>query len=264
MQRETGLCTSICNQIIQLSQHLFKYRVNIINIVRKTDLEFKEQEKRDNDAGQSDVKKLETLYGLIPLNKLDLNNKNATIANSVNKRIPTFDNAIKKIINDCLVKNLGGQVIYNKLYADKIKVNISFTDLPKNTFGSMDVSNKKDKIEITISLQDRINNYIEKRDLKYPNVPVELIIAMTAIHETIHGLQSIPIKDSQFLYSGDKELGYTTKDNTSIKYNNKDIEKNENKRSHVRDTFYFNRITEINAERISQNFLKEALSRIKK
>jgi len=34
--------------------------------------------------------------------------------------------------------------------------------------------------------------------------------------------------------------------------------------SHVIDTVYFNRIKEINAERISQNFLKEALSRIKK
>jgi len=44
---------------------------------------------------------------------------------------------------------------------------------------------------------------------------------MTAIHESIHGLQGIPIKDSQFLYSGDNELGYSVKDNTSVKTNNK-------------------------------------------
>ena len=225
-------------------------------------MEFKKQEKRDNDAGQSDANKLETLYEPIPLNKLDLNHKNAIITNSINKNVPTFDNAIKKIINDCLVKNLGGQIIYDKLYANKIEKKILFTKLSDGVYGSAIAIPKKDKIEIIISLQERTNNYIKKRDLKYPNVPVELIIAMTAIHESIHGLQSIPIKDFQFLYSGNNELGYTRKNDTSIKYNNKDIENNENKRRHVRDTFYFNRIVEINAERISQNFLKEALSRI--
>jgi len=228
-------------------------------------LEFKKQEKRDNDAGQSDANKLETLYGSIPLNKLDLNNKNTIITNSINKNVPTFDNAIKKIINDCLVKNLGGQIIYDKLYKDKIEKEILFTSLPDGVYGSARVELiNTNKIEITISLQEKINNYIKKRDLKYPNVPIELIIAMTAIHETIHGLQGIPIKDFQFLYSENKELGYTAKNNTSIRTNNKDIKNNKAKRKHVRDTFYFNRIKEINAERISQNFLKEALSRIKK